>query len=105
MVGEIVRLPSLLLMELTRGPASAELGIALAATERVGVVLGLATLGVSQDGQVPVAKLVTVPPLLVNVKVLPDCETPLPANVTVPLTVEDGPAIPLTTVGAPVSCE
>ena len=62
MVGEIVRLPSLLLMELTRGPASAEFGIALDATDKVGALLGLATLGVSQDGHVPVPKDVTSGP-------------------------------------------
>ena len=97
MVGEIVRLPSLLLMELTSGPASAELGIALAATERVGVVLGLATLGVSQDGQVPAEKFVTVPPLFVKVKVLPLWATPLPVKVAAPVAVEEGPVMPLMT--------
>ena len=46
---------------MTSGPASAELGIALDATERVGVLLGLATLGVNQDGQVPTKNSLTLP--------------------------------------------
>jgi hypothetical protein len=56
--------------------ASAELGIDEAATDRVGVVVDVATLGTSHDGQLPLLaiKFVTLPdpdPEPVKVQVVP----------------------------------
>ena len=75
--------PSVQVVPLTvvAGFASAELGMADAVTDRVGVVVLVATAGVSQDGQVPAMKFVTDPPPdpePVNVQVVP-VQLPAPA--------------------------